>query len=131
MAIEHITLGPTSPAAERALFGPPSWAEMDTETNATVTATKAGVASKQHLMFKVVYSFSGAPATALELDIKDGASVIARFQIPASLTAPVPLDFGMRPMRATAGNDLVATIGAAGSGIVCTVWFEGDTIAAA
>ena len=125
MAATSGALAARSVNAEKALFGGAgSWA-MDTETTGAATATRTGVTAKQHCCFKVVVGFAVAPTAAVTLQVKDGTTVIFQTQIPAALTAPVPIDFGLRPLWATQGADLVATCTDAG-GIV-NLWMCGDT----
>ena len=126
-----LTLAAVSQTAEMALFGPCTWSAFDTQTAATTTAVHTGVANKQHELYKVVVSFSAAPAGPLILLIKDGTTTIGRAEIPASATSPVALDFGLRPLTAAIGADLSATVASAGGSTVQTVWMMGTSIRAA
>ena len=125
-----LTLAAVSQTAEMALFGPCTWSAFDTQTAATTTATHTGIANKQHLLYKAVVSFSAAPAGALIFLIKDGSTTMFRAEIPASATAPVAFDFGLRPLTAAIGADLVGTVASAGGSTVQTVWLCGVTIRA-
>lgn len=108
------------------------WTAVDSQTNAAATASKAApTAPQRHCITTVGVSFSGTPATALRLLIQEnsGGTTLWSAEIPAASTSPIQLNF-VRPLRATIGKDVKATIGAAGAGIVCDVCLAGYTASA-
>ena len=103
-----------------------TWHVVATGTNAVATATRAASSEQAHFITGVEYSTSGIPAAATSVTIKDGTTVIAQFEVPATQRDPVILPFA-RPLRCTRGNAASAAIGALGAGIVGTVNLHGFT----
>jgi hypothetical protein len=98
------------------------WVEDASADNATATATKAAVSTKQHIIFGVTASFSAA-ATKL-LTVKDGNTTIMERTIysAADLTFP-------RGIAATKGNAVSAILTASGSGgVIGYVALHGITL---
>lgn len=111
---------------EQKAWEPAQWSVVDTKTNATATATKAAATGQRHLITGVSISFSGTPAAAVVVDVKDGATVLERYQVPAANVAPIITNF-VPPIAATTGNEVSVTVGAAGTGIVASVGIRGKT----
>lgn len=127
MATASRTLSGVAPAAEKALFAWPTWTEMDTETNTTATATHTALAAYQHALVHLTVSFSVATATALTLLIKDGTTVIWQVELAIGVFTFTE-NFETRPLHASVNADLVATVGAAGSGVVGTISMAGFSV---
>lgn len=111
---------------EQKAWEPTQWSVVDTQTNATATATKAGGQNLQHFVTGVSISFSAAPAAAVVIEVRDGATVLERYQIPAANTAPIITNF-VPPIAITTGNAATVTVGAAGAGVVVSVAIRGKT----
>src|SRR5262245_28914418 len=100
---------------------PSTWTALDSQDNATATATRAGVGGQRHYITGVQASFSAA-ATKL-LQIKDGAAVILEFYVAngAALSFPSPLEI-------TAGAAAAAVLAASGTpGTLGKVCLQGYT----
>lgn len=104
------------------------WTVVDSQANATATATKAApTAPQRHYITMASVSFSGTPATALTLLVRENATTTKwRVEIPAATTSPVMLNF-VKPIRCTEAVSCDVTIAAAGSGITATVSLGGYT----
>lgn len=111
---------------EQKAWEPTQWSVVDTQTNATATATRAGAANRQHFVTGLAISFSAAPTAAVVVELRDGATVLERYQIPAANTAPIMTNF-MPPIAITTGNAATVTVGAAGAGVVASVSVRGKT----
>lgn len=111
---------------EQKAWEPTQWSVVDTQTNATATATRAGATNRQHFVTGVSISFSGPPAAAVVVEVRDGATVLERYQIPAANTAPIITNF-VPPIAITTGNAATVTVGAAGASVVATVAIRGKT----
>lgn len=105
---------------------PTQWTVVNSQTNATATATQAAVSTKQHFITGISFSMSAAPAAALTVQVRDGATVLDQFQIPAAAQAPLVMNYSA-PLACTPGNAASITVGAGGAGIVCTVVLKGKT----
>lgn len=99
---------------DKVAFDPTSWTEEETTNSGTLTCTHAGVANRTHLLHFFTVSADQAPATGLTILLKDGATTIGRFYMPANATAPVHINFH-RSLRFTPGNDVVITAATVGT----------------
>ena len=110
-------------------FAPTQWTVVDSQTNATATATKAAVSGKQHFITGVSFSMSAAPAASVTVQVKDGSTVLDQFQIPGGAgTAQAPLVHNYYPpLQITSGNAATITVGALGATVVGTVVLKGKT----
>lgn len=108
-------------------FAPTQWTVVDSQTNATATATKAAVAGKQHFITGISFSMSAAPAAAVTVQVKDGSTVLDQFQIPAAAQAPLLSNYNP-PLTITVGAAASITVGALGAGVVGTVVLKGKTL---
>lgn len=124
MSATQNTLVSISPAAEKALFGWPQWTAIDSEINSPCTASAAVKAGYSNATSHVTVSFSQPAATALELQILDGSSVIWQVEIGAGILTMTE-NFETRPLAGNVGNALSAVIGAAGTSVTQTVAMAG------
>lgn len=118
------------PRFEDAAFAPTTWTVVNSQTNATATATRAATAGSQHFVTGISFSMSAAPAGAVTVQVLDGATVLDQFQIPAAAQAPLIHNYNP-PLRITAGNATSITVGALGTGVIGTVVLKGKTFKAA
>lgn len=106
------------------------WSVVASGDNATATATKAAPTAKKslrHYITAVSFSAEAAPAAAVTLQIRENASTVKwQFEIPASATAPVHINF-VRPLRCSEDVSCDATVGALGAGVTGTVCISGYT----
>lgn len=127
MANVETTLQAISPSAERALFGLPTWTAIASESNATVTASKAALATFQHCLTHLSLSFSAPTTNVLTLQVSDGATVIWQVQIATGFLTYTE-NFETRPLHASSGVALTATVAAAGAGITQTIALCGFSV---
>lgn len=111
---------------EQKAWEPTQWSVVDSQTNATATATKAAASGRQHFVTGVSISFSAQPVAAVVAEVRDGATVLERYQIPAANIAPIITNF-VPPIAITSGNAATVTVTAAGAGVVATVGIRGKT----
>lgn len=102
------------PAAEKAAFGWPTWTSLDSQSSATATATKTGLAGYCHALTHITVSSSAAPSGAVTLTIKDGTTIIWQVELATGVLTFTE-NFETRPLHASVGADLVASIGSTGS----------------
>jgi hypothetical protein len=114
------------PRFEDAALAPTQWTVVDSQTNATATATQAAVAGKQHFITGISFSMSAAPAAAVAVQVRQGTTVLDQFQIPAAAQAPLIHNY-TPPLAITPGQSANITVGALGSGVVGTVVVKGKT----
>lgn len=107
-------------------FAPTQWSVIDSKTNATATATKAADSAKQHFVTGISFSASAAIGAAVTVQVKDGATVLDQFQIPATMVTPLVVHYHP-PLTITVGNAASVTVGALGAGVVGTVVLKGKT----
>lgn len=120
-------LQPVSVVAERAHFAQPEFTCIDTGTHTALDANQAPPGNQAVVrMLSLVCSVSAAPASALTLQVLDDTTVIWQCQI--GIVAPFRnyFDFSQKPLRASFGKTLHATLTDPGVGIVATVSWEGD-----
>jgi hypothetical protein len=129
MATTTNTLQPVSVVAERALYGQPDFTVLHPATATALSAVAAGVSQKCLRMFKLVLSYSAAPAVSV-LTVQDGTTVIFQAEISASAPFVYQFDFSAKPLRGSAGAALSAQVGSAGGSVVQTICWTGDTIPA-
>lgn len=112
-------------AADKLQFGPNEWEIHDTETNAAVSSTLAGVAGVQHFVRQVIVSFSAVPAAACTLTITSASTQIyPTVQIGVAVAGPVIIpmpDPGLQcslgetlTLALTSPGNVTATVGAIG-----------------
>lgn len=114
------------PRFEDRALAPTTWSVVVSQTNAPATATRAAATGKQHFITGFSFSMSAAPAAAVVVEVRDGATVIDQFQIPAAAQAPLVVSYS-RELQCTTGNAATITVGALGAGIVATVVLKGKT----
>lgn len=114
------------PRFEDKALAPTTWTVVNSQTNATATATQAAVANKQHFLTGISFSMSAQPAAAVTVQVRDGVTVIDQFQIPAAAQAPFVHNY-TPPLQITAGAATSITVGALGAGVVGTVVLKGKT----
>lgn len=99
---------------------------LATNGNAVVTIT-APSSSKVSTIYVtgISMSASGAPAATVAPTLTgitkgDNTAGTATWQIPASAFAPIEIQYGVHPLRAVPGTNVVLTLPALGSGIIGT-----------
>lgn len=107
---------------------PIQWREKDQQTNATATATKAAQAGFKHMVLGISVSASAQPASNTLVELKNGATVLDQWEIPAFAFAPIVLDFS-RPYECDVNAAAVLTVGAMGAGVRCSIQLKGRTVA--
>ena len=105
-------------------FKPIQWAQVASAVNATVTATQTGVTGKQHAICGISVSASSQPASAVQVQILNGATVLDQWEVPAAAFTPILHNYA-RPFLCTAGNDAIVTVSAMGAGVRCTAVLKG------
>ena len=113
------------PRLEDVAFKPASWHEVNTTTNAVVSATKAGEANHRHMITGWSFSTSGTPVNSGTLFVKDGGTVIDQMEV--NKDSPNPLKSSERWMLSVS-SPAVMTCSALGAGILTTVVIHGTTI---
>jgi hypothetical protein len=132
-------LDPSSPVAEKALYGLADWTVVGTATGAstaTVTAraqsaSTNGVetAAYQIAPTRAYLSFGATITSACTFTVKDGTTVIFQAEIPTA-TNPLPIPFDLRGLRSSAGAALTAAVSSPGS-ITATITMWGKYFRAA
>lgn len=116
--------------AEVFLASPIEWSVRATGTNVTVTASKAapGVGFRNYC-FGVSISFSAAPATAQEVQLRKsaGATILDGWMFPAAACAPLVVNYLTHPMESDDNNDMDLIIPALGAGITSVCVLKGTT----
>jgi hypothetical protein len=107
-------------------LAPTTWTVVASQTNATATATQAAVTGKQHFITGISFSMSAAPAAAVTVQVRQGATVLDQFQIPAAAQAPLIHNY-TPALQLAAGTEASITVGALGAGVVGTVVLKGKT----
>lgn len=101
------------------LLASPSTIAYTTSTaNQSSVTTVVGKAGLSIYILGITISASAAPTAAVEVTLKDGATTVLPFEIPAAAFAPIVLGFGANPLRITRGANAVLTIPALGSGVI-------------
>lgn len=103
----------------------PEWSIIDTDTNATVTATKSAVAHKQHMITRVVVSFSAVVAAAATISVKRGTTDLELVNVGVLTTEPIILDYGNRPLVGDIDEAVSVVVTAGGSNVIGTVVMQG------
>ena len=98
-----------------------TWTVSAEATAAAATATRAAEAGKSHYIVAVVASYGAAQVGGL--DINDGPTVVLSTHVHNQLVISLP-----RPLKATAGNAVFATLGAGAAGVVGRVNIVGFTV---
>jgi len=125
MAQAITTLGPVvNTQSDKLLYGQPDWSVVNTGTNASIACVLAAVTNVQHYCVELDVSFASAPLTAGVMTIKDGTTVIWQASFGVGSGQFFHIDF-MRPLRATNGAALTATVDAAGTSVAGTVTMIG------
>lgn len=106
---------PTNVPAEAMDYGPNRWTIYDTETNAAVAATLAGVDGQQHFLREIIVSFSAVPAAACTLEIKSGSTVLLPIQIGVAAAGPVVVEFPKAGLQCAIGAALSLELSSPGN----------------
>lgn len=112
--------------SEDLAWKPATWTVVASAVNGIATATKTGVQSMSHFITGVTVSASDLPSGAVQVQIKNGATVLDQWEIPAAAFAPIPINF-QRPYACSPGADAVITLSALGAGVRGTVVLRGFT----
>lgn len=89
---------------------PAGWIARASADNALATATKAAVSGRQHIVYGVTASFSGAASNKL-LTIKDGTTVVFQAYVTSLASVQFP-----RGIAITPGAACSAELAASGAG---------------
>ena len=115
-------------------LGPTTWSVIATATNATATATKAGVAvnntspAQRHVITGFSFSAStGAYTGSPTLTVSNGATAIYTFQLDSTSHAPLNVEL-VNPFVCAQGAACSIVATALGSGLVATVCIRGMTV---
>lgn len=112
----------------RLLGKPADQFAIDTQTNATATATITAPTSPRCVLITgVSISADRAPASPFTVQVKDGTTVIKQFEIPAAAFSPIEIDF-KRGLICGPGNAAVITAGAGGASVKVTLGIAGILI---
>ena len=111
---------------EDLLCKPATWTVVNSAVNGIATATKAAVAARVHYITGVTVSASDLPASSVQVQILDGATILDQWEIPAAQFAPIPINFN-RPYQCSTNSLASITLSALGSGIRGTVVIKGFT----
>ena len=71
---------------------------VDSQVNATATATVAAAANKRFMVTGATISANGNVAAAVSVTLTNGATTIDCFEIPATAIAPIVVNY-VRPMQ--------------------------------
>ena len=97
------------------------WTERAEATAAAATAVRAAEVGRTHYIVSVVASYGAAQIGGL--DVSDGPTVVLSTHVHNQLVISLP-----RPLKATAGNAVSATLGAGAAGVVGRVNIIGFTV---
>lgn len=111
---------------EDLLAAPTKWTVVDTQTNATATATKAASAGRNHYITGISFSADRAPTAPVAVQLKDGSTVIDEWEVPASAFSPVMFNF-LRPILITTNTAATLTCGAGGTSVKVSLTLRGFT----
>lgn len=112
---------------EELLAGLSEWQDLPVSaTNAAATFTKAGVANFRHYITGISVSADAAPAAAVTVDLRNGATDIERWELSATAFSPIILDF-KRPYVCDVGVAATLEIPALGAGVTGTAKLRGFT----
>lgn len=118
------------PRLEVLMAGPLGWSVVNAPaSNNAALSTKAAAAGLQHIISGVSFSSNGIPAAAVLVTLKDGVTVLDQWYVPASLFAPIVIEF-KRPFVITAGALTEINLPALGAGVSGSVTLRGITVAA-
>lgn len=106
-------------------YAPIEWSVIHAPAaNTQAVATRAAAANTQHFVVGISISFSAAPASALTVQLFDGATPVDQFLVPAGAQSPLPFNY-TRPFRITSGNKAELVIPAAGAGVTAVAVIKG------
>ena len=109
---------------DQLLGSPCTWTEIDSQVNATATATHPANVGWTHYIGGISISCSGQPTSSVQVLIKAGAVVLDQWEIPSAAFGPIIPPF-FRPYRGAQGGTVSVTIGAMGAGVRGTVSIRG------
>lgn len=111
--------------ANRILTGLSEWRAADAGTGA-LTATKAAVALRRHLITGLTISADAAPSSALTVELKSASTTLRKFYIPAAQFSPVVVNF-VFPIQGGINEAITLTCTAGGAANVIAE-FVGFTV---
>ncbi len=111
---------------EDLLAKPAMWAIVSSAVNGACNAQIAGQFGMCHIITGLSYSASDLPATAAQVQVLNGVTVLDQLEIPAAVFAAVIHNF-IRPYRCSEGALASVTMGALGAGVRGTVVLKGFT----
>lgn len=110
----------------RMLAAPTDWTNVATQSDAIATAQRNGVAGLVHYITGISISASAAPAAAVTAEVRSGATVLDRFEIPNAAFAPIIHNY-TRPLRAAPGDTVSLVLPALGGTTIGTAVIKGFT----
>lgn len=111
---------------DQLLARPIQWAEVDSQTNAQAAAVRAAATGMQHYICSISISASAAPAAAVQAEVRQGSTVLDRFEIPAAAFSPFVHNYS-RPLQGATGGTVSVVIPALGAGVRGTAVIKGFT----
>lgn len=108
---------------------PHRWSQIASATNGIATATRAAEQNRRHYITGIVISASGAPAAAVQVDIRKGAGDFISAEIPTSAFVPIMWEL-KRPIEGNINEAVSIVLPALGAGITGTVALMGFTTTA-
>lgn len=106
---------------------PATWSVVDTDTNAALSASKAGATGRRHYITGFSVSASAAPAAAETVLLKNGSTVVAQYELPAAAFGPLVVNF-TSPIRCSDNSAATLEVEALGSGVVASCSIHGFTV---
>lgn len=107
-------------------FSPPTWVEIDAQTNATVTVTRAASPGNAHYIDEIHCSVDRVSAADGILTLKSGATVVRAWRIPTGFLGPLVM-FLQRPIRIAEGAAAELSMGGLGASVVTNLTMAGKT----
>jgi hypothetical protein len=98
---------------------------VDSQTNATATAQVTARATLSFYVTGFSFSANGTPAAAVQVELREGVSPLARYEVPASAFAPVIVMLHDRPIEVKPGFVPSIVMPALGAAIRGTVTLHG------
>jgi hypothetical protein len=110
------------PDTNTLLASPSTGTAIDSQVNATATATVSAPATTQSIYItSIAFSFNGTPSAAVSVTLTDTAATQrGRWEVPAAAGQPWQCQF-QRPLRIAAGKGVSLALPALGASIRGTV----------
>ena len=111
---------------ERLAHWPTEWTEGAESDSGTITATKAALAQKRHMITHITVSSTAAPGAVLTVTVRSGTTVLKKFFVPTQAYAPIMPNF-VRPLKGGLG-ELVSIECSNPTGVMMRVEIGGFTM---